>query len=105
MCLAHEYVFQSSKRGKTNKRGTSKSEVKTTENAIVVDRSTPTEFISLQYDINMGRLLMLNGDYRTAQTFLERAVQKDILVRLKRLLSIEWHYYDSVLFVYRIPML
>ena len=99
MCLAHEYVFLSSKRSKSsNERVTNSTDNQTkivirttdtlectTDTEITTEfdnnSNTPTEFVSLQYDINMGRLLMLNGDYEGAQTYLKRAVEKDILVR------------------------
>ena len=102
MCLAHEHVFLSSKQGKpagkgmatgdttnsgknsrSNKSGPSKGDSTTDEesepDATTNDLATP-EFLSLQYDIAMGRLCLLNEDYTLAQFHLRRAVQMDILV-------------------------
>lgn len=100
MCLAHEYVFQSTK-GKmftSKKKDTLKDSsrpqsarrsaiLKSAEESVSSAQSDKSEsdygntkFVSLQYDIAMGRLYMLNGDYPSAVHHLRRAAKKDILV-------------------------
>ncbi len=98
MCLAHEHVFLSSKQGKSkttktgetsngknsrsqqqNKPAPSKADA-TDEESEPDASDVPPEFLSLQYDIAMGRLCLLNEDFTLAQFHLKRAVQMDILV-------------------------
>lgn len=108
MCLAHEHVFQSTKgkmfTSKKNKDPVVKDSsrpqsarrsailkcveesVASAQTSAQTDKSESaadggsTKFISLQYDIAIGRLHMLNGDYSSAVNHLKRAVMKDILV-------------------------
>ena len=107
MCLAHELVFLSSKQtgkqtlaktgggaGSSNTKESlsqqsdrSKSVMTKSDAGEMAEEQdeqtghSPTEFVSLQYDITMGRLCLLNGDFALAQTHLKRAVEMDILVR------------------------
>ena len=104
MCLAHEFVLQSSKKKdfksengeplieKQNSLQQPEKRKSTLmkdedENGITKETAESSVaadpvFISVHYDICMGRLCMLNGDFKMAETYLRRAVQKDILVNL-----------------------